>query len=345
MVAPAAQAPNAAPRATLLVLGYNQEHLVDHAVAGAFAQDHPNLEIIFSDDRSDDSTFARMEAAAAAYRGPHRVITNRTAVNRGLLAHIHEGVAKSTGELIVLAAADDISYPHRVRTLVEAWVDGRPSALFSKYDVIDAAGAVIARNYRYDHSELEYPTYFSGARVVPIHGASSAYAREAFDLLPMPDRPILFEDTFFSMGLTLLGREIRFVDEALVQYREHEGSITNAGDVGTAYDDVLIRERRAERFAASVLNVLKEFADLVDRTPNPPPLDKEAMARDRHFYRLRSQWIDMPARARVRALLSTRRPTHRRWLLARLGGVRGLALAKTARARLRSGRPALRTGA
>ncbi len=51
------------PRATLIVLGFNQEEVIDTAIKGALEQDYANLESILSDDRSSDQTFQRMERA------------------------------------------------------------------------------------------------------------------------------------------------------------------------------------------------------------------------------------------------------------------------------------------
>ena len=336
-LAMASDRPN--PPATLIIFGFNQEALIDLAIAAAFAQDYDNLQIILSDDGSADSTFALMQAAADAYDGPHRVSVNRTPANRGTLAHVYDVIGKATGELIVMAAGDDVSYPHRVRTLVEAWRTDRPAALFSQYDVIDDGGAVIARDARYDSSKLYIHDYFPDGRLVPIHGASSAYSRYMFDLFEPPVTRILFEDTMFTLGLALLGQRVMFVDETLVQYREHVRSITNATEVGTDRLEMLKRERNAETYAASMLQVLLWFADLAARHPEAGPLDTNAMAADRRFYTLRSRWIDLSTFARLWALPTTRRADDRRWLLARLTGIGGLVLAKRARRLLRPRRP------
>jgi glycosyltransferase involved in cell wall biosynthesis len=320
-----------APPVTFIIFGYNQEKLVDQAIAGAFAQDYDNLEVILSDDCSRDGTHTRMVAAAAAYRGPHRVIVNRTPVNRGTFAHAHHAVSRSSGALLVMAAADDISYPSRVSRLVAEWQRTGAAALFSKYDVIDGAGKIIQRNYRYDHSQLEYLSYFGDDPVVSIHGASSAYAREVFNLFKLPSRPILFEDTYLTLGLTMLRRPIVYVDEALVQYRKHEQSTTNAGEVGSTRDEVLDRESRAQSAASSIVTVLEEMQALARATRDARALKLDLVERDLLFYRHRAGWIEAPAAAHVKAIARARRWPHLKWLLARSAGVGGLAVAKSLR--------------
>jgi glycosyltransferase involved in cell wall biosynthesis len=316
---------------SFIIFGYNQEALVDQAIAGAFAQDYDNLEIVLSDDCSRDETYARMVAGAAAYRGPHRIVVNKTPGNRGTFAHAHDAVSRASGALLVMAAADDISYPWRVRRLVEEWQRTGAAALFSKYDVIDETGAIIEQDHRYDHSGLEYLSYFEGEPMVPVHGASSAYTRETFELLTLPDRPILFEDTYLSLGLTLLGKRIVYVDEALVQYRQHGQSITNTSEVENTYQDILRRERRAQAFAESIATVLEELRALSGSMPDARPLNHARLERDLAFYRHRSDWLSIPASARLKALLGARRWAHLRWHLARSAGVRGLTAAKALR--------------
>jgi hypothetical protein len=152
-----------------------------------------------------------------------------------------------------------------------------------------------------------------------------------FDLFKLPSRPILFEDTYLTLGLTMLRRPIVYVDEALVQYRKHEQSTTNAGEVGSTRDDVLGRESRAQSAASSIVNVLEEMQALARATRDARVLKIDLVERDLLFYRHRAGWIEAPAAARIRAIARARRWPHLKWLLARSAGVGGLAVAKSLR--------------
>ncbi len=116
--------PGDRPPVTLFVLAYNQEALVRAAIEGAFAQTYQPLEIILSDDASPDGTFAVMQAMAAAYSGPHRVILNRNPANLGLTAHVSRVMQRATGAFVVQNAGDDVSHPERTAKLVAAWRAG-----------------------------------------------------------------------------------------------------------------------------------------------------------------------------------------------------------------------------
>ena len=60
---------SARPRASLLLLAYNQERYVEEAARSCLAQECEPLEIVFSDDASSDRTHEILTAIAADYRG------------------------------------------------------------------------------------------------------------------------------------------------------------------------------------------------------------------------------------------------------------------------------------
>lgn len=111
------------PPVSLVLLAYNQERFIREAVEGAFCQTYSPLEIVLSDDASSDRTFDIIREMAAGYAGPHKVILNRNEKNLGIGMHFNKVVELATGQIIELAAGDDISLPWRtaasVRVLME----------------------------------------------------------------------------------------------------------------------------------------------------------------------------------------------------------------------------------
>lgn len=317
-----------APRVSLVVFAYNQERFVREAAAGAFAQDYPNLQIVLSDDCSTDGTLAVMRDLAAGYRGPHSVVVNRTPSNRGSLQHLYQAASLCEGELVVCAAGDDVSLPDRVSRTVAHWRATGAWALFGKYDLIDEAGRVIERGYRFDNSWMPHASYLPGRGVVPIHGASSAYAKRVFDAVALPDEPILFEDTFLTLFIALAGGTIHYVDEVLVRYRRHGGSATNADVTAAPYPVVLERERRSQRYAAAWLAVLQRFRAAAT---DDPAVDRAKIDHDLAFLRLQASWMGRGVGARLAVIPRLRRGWMLRWTLARLAGVPGLFMARRAR--------------
>jgi len=107
------------PLATFALMAYNQEKFIREAVEGAFAQDYEPLEIILSDDCSTDGTFDIMQEMAETYKGNARVIVSQNTENLGLIGHVNQLFDACSGELIILAAGDDISFPNRTKCCVE----------------------------------------------------------------------------------------------------------------------------------------------------------------------------------------------------------------------------------
>lgn len=310
------------PSVSFIIFGYNQERFIDAAIEGALAQDYPHLEIILSDDCSSDDTFARMEAAARQYEGPHRVKAVRSPANAGTLAHVYRAAGIATGDLLVLAAGDDVSRPDRVAVTARRWLETNAAALFSTYDIIGDDGALLVRDYRFDHSWLPYQAYFPDQPVTPIHGASSAYDRRTLLAIPRPDVPIVFEDAFFTLMLLSAGKRIAFIDQPLVNYRRHDDSTTNArapsGDLATITRLEQVAQRRAAQFGA----VLEHFREAIRRYPPATRIDTAPLDRDIAFYRYRARWLDASLVTRLQALSRIRRRADRRWAVARVLGLK-----------------------
>ena len=134
----------ARPLVSFFVTAYRQEHLVRAAIEGAFAQTYQPLEILLSDDCSPDGTYRVMQAMAAAYAGPHRVILNRNPKNLGITAHVDRIMELTRGEFVVQNAGDDVSAPERTEALVGAWLGSgrRLKAIHSARRRLDEAGGL-----------------------------------------------------------------------------------------------------------------------------------------------------------------------------------------------------------
>jgi hypothetical protein len=315
------------PAVTLLLLAYNQEAFAAEAARSALGQDYPNLQLVLSDDCSGDGTLATLQGEATGYRGSHRVVVRRTERNLGLIAHLYDAVSVATGELVVVAAGDDLSYPHRVRRLVERWQETGANALHSNWDVIDETGRTIRRGRPEGRSDLRLDVIFAGRQPQQLIGATAAYSRNLFEIIPCPSERIFAEDLYFSLILNGFGRTIAYVDEPLIGYREHGGAVTHAGRSRSVAD----HERSTERESGRVADVLRAFQrGARDGGPwGEPQVDWAAVEQDIAFNRFRSSWTCAGTVERLRALARFSAPSQRRWLLPRVLGLGPFVAAKT----------------
>jgi glycosyltransferase involved in cell wall biosynthesis len=207
-----------APRISVLLLACNQQATARAAAESVLAQQCEPLEIVLSDDASSDATFEALRAAATAYTGSHQVRARRNPLNLGIGAHYNSLVADTRGALLVTAAGDDISLPHRVRRLAEAWDAGDQRADLIGSHYIDMApdgtpgNAVVT-------DDLAQLTLEQWCRRRPFSlGATHAFTRRMMERFgPFVDG-LWYEDPVMSLRALLAGGGIT-VPEALVRYR------------------------------------------------------------------------------------------------------------------------------
>ncbi|MCX7856947.1 MAG: glycosyltransferase [Deltaproteobacteria bacterium] len=225
------------PLVTFALLAYNQERFIREAVEGAFSQTYSPLEIILSDDCSQDRTFEIMKEMAEAYKGPHKIILNRNERNLGIGGHINRIMEISHGELIVTAAGDDISLPDRTLEFVKKYTseDKKPTLIFSHATVMDENGNERGRvEGSYNVRPNDFYTLLNGD--CHIIGASNCWHKSVFYTFgPFVVEGLLAEDRVLTARAALLGR-IVCVPISLVKYRRGSANLYNR--VITTPDDL-----------------------------------------------------------------------------------------------------------
>ena len=104
------------PRASIIIIAYNDEAHIERAIQSACNQTESNIEIICVDDGSMDSTYERMCQCAAR---DDRIKTI-TQPNSGILAARYAGLQQVSGEYTLLIDSDDFLLPDAVRTAYDA---------------------------------------------------------------------------------------------------------------------------------------------------------------------------------------------------------------------------------
>ncbi len=216
------------PLITFVLLSYNQEQFIRDAIEGALSQTYSPLEIIFSDDCSTDSSFEIFKEAAAGYKGPHQIVLNQNEKNMGMGGHLNNVMELANGEVIVVAAGDDISLPNRVARIQEVYEqsNGRAKSIFSNNIEIDEYGRVLDVPVWIPAKDKTYHTNELVNEDTILSGCSHAWSREVFDLFGPLLTPVVCEDMVIPFRSSLLG-EIIYIDESLVKHRRHCNNIWN----------------------------------------------------------------------------------------------------------------------
>ena len=250
--------------ASLVLMAYNQEKFVRESVSAALSQEGPPIEIVLSDDASTDNTFAIMQELSRAYTGRHVVKLNRNSENLGIVAHYAKAVAMTSGRWIVQADGDDISAPNRVSRLMdEVRMHPDAAAVVSWFQVLHEDGTVEPSSLKH-HRKMQAMQHWhmqdllSSARRghgnFIVLGAAAAWRRDVFDDFPgFSNDKDLYEDSILRWRALLLGRTY-MIDDILVSYRRHIGSITNWGglvdksEAQSRRQRILFRSRKCWQF-------------------------------------------------------------------------------------------------
>lgn len=245
------------PSLSYILLTYNQSATVAEAVHSALAQTGVPLEIVITDDASVDDTFAKVKAAVAGYTGPHRVILNHNAQNLGLAGNIEKAHDLSSGDVVIAAAGDDISLPHRAERIAKAFaVDAPPLLVCSHAHVIGPDGVELSGEF---HRAVLYRTtdVTKVARSKSLYiGATGAWQRSLYDRYG-PLEADAYEDLVLGFRAALEGR-VCVLPERLVKYRLGFG-VTSADNYNM--DLLKFTARRAHSFTVNAAVMRQRIKD------------------------------------------------------------------------------------
>jgi glycosyltransferase involved in cell wall biosynthesis len=212
------------PLVTFALFAFNQEKYIREAVEGAFSQTYEPLEIILSDDCSSDCTFNIMREIVATYSGKHNVILSSNEINLGLIEHVNKVLNVSKGDLVVLAAGDDVSVPERVSKIVKYWNSTKFSLIHSDVYKMHVNGDLIGvekppmviNNYSLQELALSLSLYI---------GASGAIEKKIIEKYGRIKYSRSYEDLVYGYR-AILENSIGYISEPLVFYRKNTGIIS-----------------------------------------------------------------------------------------------------------------------
>ena len=218
--------PNYRNKYSLVLYTYNQQKYVAKAVQSVLLQECEQLEILLTDDCSDDRTFEIMKETADCCESKHTIKFNRNKINLGVNSHMSHSLELISGNIVIVACGDDISFLNRISKIIQYFERYNPLLVHSLVNPINLSGQTIQR--------LEVQGQFSKSNRVKLHraatsfstyvGASGAWNRVLFDKYgPINDNAI--EDLILGFRAVLEGR-VGFINEKLIHYRIGSGLTT-----------------------------------------------------------------------------------------------------------------------
>lgn len=259
---------NDRPLATFLLMAYNQEKFIRAAIEGAFSQDYEPLEIILSDDCSTDGTFDIMNELAASYKGNAQIEVRQNTENLGLIGHLNQLFNVSSGELVILAAGDDISFSDRTAICMEKYNKLEDKKVLFHGNVVDLSETSVRLGERSPPIKNFKPIEelaFLESLYIGATGAISCALINSY-------KPIQFHGTYedlvwgFRAGLE---DALYYIPKSLVYYRLGVG-ISGTGQVLNSFKDRISRRYRSKCVMKDVL--CQRITDLETREDDYEPL-------------------------------------------------------------------------
>ncbi len=215
------------PLVTLIQLSYNNEKYITEAINSVFVQTYQPLQIIISDDCSQDRSLAIIKELVAKYTGPHQVVINQNEQNLGLGDNVNRVMEIAEGELIVESDGDDISYPDRVADTVALWkASGKKYLVMCGESlIVNEAGEPSQKLPKVKPITFDKVLHTEGEQWV--YGGSLAWHRSVFELFGPLRVGVVAQDKAIGFRSLLLGKEIGYVEKPVIRYRLHLSNLTN----------------------------------------------------------------------------------------------------------------------
>ncbi|WP_419239836.1 glycosyltransferase [Photobacterium leiognathi] len=219
-------------KVSYLLTCYNHEKYIEKALESAFNQSYENIEFIISDDCSNDKSFEIIKRISDKYK-KRNILIRKNIKNIGIGSHMNDIISISSGDLIIMAAGDDISELNRVSVLVDKWLlYDKPKIISSSLIEIDKEGTLISTNIskRFNKSEdvilnQDHVNHYLSGSLLACAGATMAYSRDVIDLFGSFNPKVNSEDVvYFFRGL--ISGKILLISEPLVRYRRTEMSFS-----------------------------------------------------------------------------------------------------------------------
>ena len=237
-----------------IVIGtYNYADYLPTAVESALAQVGASTEVVVVDDGSTDAT------PSLVHRWSGSIVSVRTE-NRGQLAALSTGFARTSGRMVVFLDADDVLLSHAAKAIRDAARDADVVKLHWPMPEIDDLGRSIGSVRPTealssgDLAEQLCRLGPEGAAYPPTSG--NAWRRDFLEqVLPGPvDQFRLAADQYLAVLAPFHGL-VGLVDEPLSQYRRHEGSEHSSSPL---HERIRITNEHYERASALLRRLCEE---------------------------------------------------------------------------------------
>ncbi len=267
--------PTARARLSIILPTYNRAGFLPGALASIDRQTFADWELVVVDDGSTDDTRDVIDRARPTIARNVKYIRQE---NGGPAAARNNGIAHAEGDLVAFFDSDDLWHPAFLETCVAA-LDANPDVdwVFAACRILDldTGAEVSASTFRENGKPrpfLSLPASRRGqvavlndSRTLDAVLSTGLYAGFQNSVIraatlrrwPLPIVPVrVGEDTLTAFRAIATGATLAYIDRALVDYRTHQGGVTDGARTGKP--EALIAQ--AQEYARGYDFVLSELA-------------------------------------------------------------------------------------
>ncbi len=235
------------PLVTVSIITYNSAGTVIETLDSIYAQTYPNIELIISDDCSQDNTLD----VCRAWLYTHKLRFENCRLlesdnNTGITANCNRAIADIKGEYLKLLAGDDLLEPNAISEYV-SYMLNTPEAIYV-FCRIMAFGDNQKKIDLFTDSVIDY-SFFSLTREEQYkrligHWCSTIPAPSAFvnvkaaresGVFYYDERIPLLEDWPKWIELSNKSITFHFIDKQLVRYRINDNSVSTGDNYSNSY--------------------------------------------------------------------------------------------------------------
>lgn len=206
------------PLVSVVMAVYNGELYLKEQLESISNLTYNNIELIISDDGSDDSTLKIIKEFQQKF--PLKLIINKG--KKGVNGNFYNALKHATGDYIALCDQDDIWLPNKIEILLEHIDDY--DIIHSSVELIDKMGQkhsnkLLVKEYTQDHTDKT--DFIDFITIGWMLGCTSLIRRELVEkAMPFPD-DIFFHDWWMTFVSLKEGNGIKFINTPTIKYRQH----------------------------------------------------------------------------------------------------------------------------
>lgn len=223
------------PLVSVVMATYYGERFIGAQLESILAQTYSHLEVIIVDDGSMDRSYNILEEYAAK---DQRIRLFKNEKNIGYIKNFERGLLLATGDFIAPSDQDDIWLPEKIEVLINGIGDA--TIAYCDSSLMDENGIPIGKKL----SEIKRLVDFNDCLNFLVGNSAAGHAmliKKELIRNSIPLAPMIPHDHWLGFVATLY-QGIKFIDQPLVQYRQHNSSVFGAVKVKDSSG-----ERRAKK--------------------------------------------------------------------------------------------------